>query len=115
MSLPVDDSPSIFQSHGIKQPPRTTKGKYKWSPGTGWKKEDLTDEERPNTDMRSREVDRSRLSRNAQQRQQESIGVYKVTMQSSYKTPRYRDSKNEQMSESSYRTRTPRLATLDNL
>ena len=41
VSMPVDDAPgSKMSSSGIKSPPRTTKGKYHWSPETGWRKEE---------------------------------------------------------------------------
>ena len=51
VSLVSDSRPNI----GIKSPIRTTKGKYHWSPGAGWKKGEAEEEkERIDTEMRSR-------------------------------------------------------------
>ena len=44
ISLPVDDSPKLKGIAGIGSPPRVTKGKYRWSECSGWKKEEYEEE-----------------------------------------------------------------------
>lgn len=92
----------VLQTSGIKSPVRTTKGKYKWSPSTGWRRE----EPENNSPVVPTEGRCKSRSSHHKTRSQSFFNICKQTS-SNHKTPRYRSDSSESEEKERRRTRTP--------